>query len=222
MQAYTWSRAIDNGSAIRSHAGDELFPQDPYNLRADRALSNFQVEHRFVSSILWSLPAGKGRKWLNVGGVANAIMGGWQAGTILAMQTGFPFTVVDNQDTANNGEGGYQRPSIIGNPNLPTSQRTAARWFDTSMFVLPAPYTFGNLGRNTLQGPGLLSWDFSMTKEFATREKQYLEFRFESFNFANHPNFSLPSASFPSAALGTITGTATKMREIQFALKYVF
>jgi hypothetical protein len=61
-----------------------------------------------------------------------------------------------------------------------------------------------------------------MTKQFATRENQYLEFRFESFNFANHPNFSLPSASFPSASLGTITGTATKMREIQFALKYVF
>ncbi len=88
--------------------------------------------------------------------------------------------------------------------------------------VLPALYTFGNLGRNTLQGPGLLSWDFSMMKEFATWENQHLEFRFESFNFANHPNLGLPSASFPSASLGTISSTATKMREVQFALKYVF
>jgi len=222
MQAYTWSRAIDNGSAIRAHGGDVLLPQDNYNLRGDRGLSNFHVAHRSVSSILWSLPVGKGRKWLNVGGVPNAILGGWQAGTILSMQTGLPFTVTDNQDAANVGEAGYQRPSIIANPNLPSSQRTAARWFNTGVIVLPAPYTFGNLGRNTLQGPGLLSWDFSMVKEFAMKERQLLELRFESFNFPNHPNLSLPSASFPSAALGTITSTATKMREIQFALKYVF
>ena len=87
---------------------------------------------------------------------------------------------------------------------------------------LQAAYNFGNLGRNTLAGPDLLSWDFSMAKQFATIEKQYLEVRFEAFNFANHPNLSLPSSSFPSAALGTITGTTTHMREIQFALKYVF
>ena len=138
------------------------------------------------------------------------------------MQTGFPFTVTNNQDTANDGEAGYQRPNALMNPNLPVDQRSAARWFNTAALALPTPYTFGNLGRNALIGPGLLSWDFSMAKQFATIEKQYLELRFEAFNFANHPNLSLPSASFPSAALGTITGTATHMREIQFALKYVF
>jgi hypothetical protein len=222
MQAYTRSRAIDNGSAIRSHGGDILLPQNNYDLRADRGLSNFHVAHRSVTSLLWSLPFGKGRHWLNFGGVPNALLGGWQAGTILTMQTGFPFSVTNSQDTANVGEANYQRPSVIGNPNLPASQRSAAHWFDTSVIVLPTPYTFGNLGRNALEGPGLVSWDFSMMKEFATHEGQHLEVRFESFNFANHPNLSLPSTSFPSASLGTITGTATKMREIQFALKYVF
>ena len=168
------------------------------------------------------MPVGKGRRWLNLGGVPNAFLGGWQAGSILSMQTGFPFTVTNNQDTANDGEAGYQRPNALMNPNLPVDQRSAARWFNTAALALPTSYTFGNLGRNTLTGPGLLSWDFSMAKEFAPIEHQHLELRFEAFNFANHPNLSLPSASFPSAALGTITGTATHMREIQFALKYVF
>jgi hypothetical protein len=222
MQAFTWSRSIDNGSAIRAHGGDVLLPQDNNNLRGDRGLSNFQVAQRSVTSILWALPFGKGRRWLNLGGVPNAFLGGWQAGSILTMQTGFPFSVTNNQDTANDGEAGYQRPNALMNPNLPVDQRTAAHWFNKAALALPTPYNFGNLGRNTLAGPGLLSWDFSMTKEFARKEGQYLEVRFEAFNFANHPNLSLPSSSFPSAALGTITGTATHMREIQFALKYVF
>jgi hypothetical protein len=221
MQAYTWSRSIDNGSAIRAHGGDVLLPQDNNNLRGDRGLSNFQVAQRSVTSILWALPFGKG-KWLNLAGLPNAFLGGWQASSILTMQTGFPFSVTNNQDTANDGEAGYQRPNALMNPNLPVDQRTAAHWFNTAALALPTPYNFGNLGRNTLAGPGLLSWDFSMTKEFARKEGQYLEVRFEAFNFANHPNLSLPSSSFPSAALGTITGTATHMREIQFALKYVF
>ena len=221
-QAYTWSRAIDNGSAIRSHGGDILLPQDNNNLRGDRGLSNFHVAHRSVTSVLWSLPFGKGRRWLNFGGVPNAVLGGWQAGSILTMQTGFPFSVTNNQDTANDGEAGYQRPNALMDPNLPSDQRSSARWFNTAALALPAPYTFGNLGRNTLLGPGLWNWDFSMTKEFATKEAQYLEFRFEAFNFANHPNLALPASSFPSASLGTITGTTTSMRQIQFALKYVF
>jgi hypothetical protein len=222
VQAYTWSKAIDNGSAIRSHGGDVLLPQDSYHMRDDRGLSNFHVAHRAVSSLLWSLPFGKGRRWLNAGGVPNALLGGWQAGTILGLQTGFPFTVVDTLDPANTGEAGYQRPDALRNPNLPSGQRTAARWFDTSALAVPTAYTYGNLGRNTLAGPGLVSWDFSASKEFATLESQYLEFRFEAFNLPNHPNLARPNSRFPSAALGTITGTATHMREIQFALKYVF
>src|SRR5271155_3012351 len=113
-----------------------------------------------------------------MGGVPNAVLGGWQAGSILTMQTGFPFSVTNNQDTANDGEAGYQRPNVLMNPNLPADQRRATRWFNTAALALPTLYTFGNLGRNTLEGPGLLNWDFSVVKEFARKERQYLEVRF--------------------------------------------
>ncbi len=219
---YTWSHAIDNGSAIRTHSGDPLFPQDSYNLANDRGLSQFHVQHRLTTSLLWELPFGKGRRWLQAGGFSDAIVGGWQLGSIITVQTGFPYTVVSGQDVANTGEP-YQRPDFAGaNPNLPGGQRDPQHYFNTAAFVLPRPYTFGNLGRNTMIGPELVNWDFSLAKDFAVREQQRLEFRFEAFNFPNRPNFALPNSTLISSSFGTISSTATTMREIQFALKYVF
>lgn len=222
VSAYTWSKSIDAGSGIRTHAGDPLFPQNNYDLSADRGLSQYDVRHRWVTSFLWELPAGKGKRWLN-SGIGDVLLGGWQLGSIITLQSGFPFTLTNGQDRANDGQGNYQRPDYNGQEwRLDSSQRGPQRWFNTNAFALPALYTYGNLGRTSLISPGLVGWDFSVAKHFNTFEGHHLEFRFEAFNFANHPNFALPNTVIVSPAFGKIGSTATTMREIQFALKYVF
>jgi hypothetical protein len=223
VSGYTWSKSIDAGSGIRTHSGDPLFPQNNYDLSADRGLSQYDVRHRWVSSFLWELPFGNGHRWLNTGGVANALLGGWQLGSIITVQGGFPFTLTNGQDRANDGQGNYQRPDYNGLEwRLPSGQRGPQSYFNTKAFALPALYTYGNLGRTALVSPGLVGWDFSVAKRFDTFEGHHLEFRFEAFNFANRPNFALPNTVIVSPAFGTINSTATTMREIQFALKYVF
>jgi hypothetical protein len=223
VTGYTWSKAIDTGSGIRTNGTDPLFPQDNYNLAAERGLSQFDVRHRFVTSFLYELPAGRGKRWLDIGGLPNAILGGWQVGSIITLQTGFPMTLANFQDRANDGQGNYQRPDYNGQEwRLPDGQRGPQAWFNTRAFSLPALYTYGNLGRNSLIGPGLVGWDFSLAKNFSTLEGQHIEFRFEAFNFPNRPNFSQPNIQVVSPGFGSITSTATTMREIQFALKYVF
>ena len=222
VSGYTWSKAIDTGSGIRTNGGDPLFPQDNYNMGADRGLAQYDVRHRWVTSFLWELPAGKGKRWLN-SGIGDVVLGGWQLGSIVTLQGGFPFTLTNGTDRANDGQGAYQRPDYNGQEwRLESGVRDPQRWFNTNAFALPGLYKYGNLGRTSLISPGLMSWDFSVAKRFATFEDQHLEFRFEAFNFANHPNFALPNSVIVSPAFGTIGSTATTMREIQFALKYVF
>jgi hypothetical protein len=219
-QVYTWSRAIDDDSAIRDHGGDTQFPQNPYNAIADRSLSIFHIEHRFVTSSLYELPVGKGRAWLNQGGVANAILGGWQLGGIITMQSGFPVNLSSGSDPANIGESGYERPSYTGLPVKPAKQ-TINNWINKSAFKTPAAYTFGNVGRNVILQPWFGDIDMNIQKRFAVHEGQYFELRFEGFNTTNHPNFGFYNTTFTSSTFGTIT-SAGAMRQLQLGLKFVF
>lgn len=219
---YTWSKSIDTGSAIRTHDGDTLFPQNSACLQCDRGLSSFHVGHRIVTSALYDLPIGKGRALGIENPVANAVIGGWQIGSIFSYQTGFPITVSSGKDQANTG-GGFDRPNATGvDPVLPRGQQTTEHFFNTAAYVLQPFGTFGNVGRNTLIGPRILSWDFSTHKDFNFTERYRLEFRWEAFNFSNHPNWSNPNTTLTSPGFGTIGGTRTNMRQMQFALKFVF
>jgi hypothetical protein len=119
--------------------------------------------------------------------------------------------------------------STGASPNLPADQQSTTRFFNVGAFILPAPGTFGNMARNALQGPSLFTWDASMLKQFPVHEGQNLEFRFELFNAANHPNWGTPNTSWsstnpttPGAAFTSITSTNNSMRQMQFALKFVF
>ncbi len=220
-QVYRWSRDIDNGSAVREHANDSLFPQDPYNLNADRGLSNLHVEHRAVTSFLYELPAGKGRQFLNQGGVVNAVLGGWELGGIMTFETGFPVDLTTNADQVNNGEGGYDRPSYSGAPlKLPTT--TLQGWINPAAYIVPNCYCYGNVGRNTVIGPWLGNFDTNIMKRFVFREGKYLQLRFEAFNVTNHPNFAFTNSRLGSSNFGAITGTNTPMRELQLGLKFVY
>jgi hypothetical protein len=221
LVGYTWSRSIDNASSIRSHGGDTLFPQNSYNIAAEKALSTFHTAHRFVTSTLYELPFGKGKPYLDTGGIANVLLGGWQLGSIVTIQTGNPVTIVSGTDRSVTGAG-FDRPNATGaDPVLPKSERTTARYFDTSAFVLQPLGTHGNVGRNTLIAPGILNWDFSTLKNFRIAEGHEIQFRFEAFNFANHAQWNPPDVNRSSANFGRINSART-MRELQFGLKYIF
>lgn len=223
VSGYTFSKSIDNASAIRNHNGDTLFPQNSYDLNAERGLSSFNVKHRMVNSVLYQIPIGKGRRFLDRGGVANTIIGGWELGTLLNIQSGFPITLASGRDQSNTGAG-FDRPNQIagGDTELSSDQRNADKWFNTSLFALQPFGTFGNVGRNTIISPGIVQWDASLLKSFHFTERVGLQFRFEAFNAANHLNLGAPDANVTSSTFGKITGGRTNMRELQFGLKLFF
>lgn len=235
LMSYTWAKSLDTATAIRNQGGDTLFPQNSYCRSCEYARSSHDVRHRFVTSALWDIPFGKGRKVDIANGFLNAIAGGWQLGSIITVQTGFPITVTVGGDPSNTG-GQFDRPDSVGS-NAEIGSPTPSQWFNWQAFTKPVDGTFGNTGRNTLNSPGIFGWDFSTLKNFTMpfSEKHQLQFRFEAFNFPNHPNWGNPNTNLASAAFqgsslapasqgsfATITGTRTNMRQLQFALKYSF
>jgi len=237
LAGYTFAKSIDDGSGIRTLGTDQLKPQDGTCVSCERGLSIFDTRHRFVTSALYRLPIGKGHQYLNHG-IVSGIIGGWEVSSIWTVSTGFPLNVASGKDQSNTGHG-YDRPNGVPGvkASLDSSQRSTAEWFNVQAFAMQPFGTYGTLGRNTLTGPDIFSMDFSTLKNFAFSERKYLQFRFEAFNFLNHPNFGDPNTSLASATLtsasvpipgtgsfGTITTTRAgiDMRELQFSLKLVF
>jgi hypothetical protein len=226
LASYTWSKSIDDASNFFSSAGDPNFPQDSYDVGAERGRSNFDVGQRLSVSYTYDLPFGKGRAYLADSGWISTILTGWQSYGIVTLQTGRPFTVallpeIDNSGTGRSilGFGANDRPNIVGNPEL--SQRTPDRWFNTAAFAFPRPGTFGNAGRNILDGPGYRNVNASLVKNTALTETLSLQFRAEVFNLFNHPNFNLPDNFLGSPTFGRIS-SARDPRHIQFGLKLLF
>lgn len=222
LGSYTWAKSIDNASGIRVQGDDTLFPQNSYCMRCERGYSAFDTKHRFVASGLWDIPVGKGRRVGIANPVLDGIIGGWQIGSIFTLQSGFPMTPnIGGTDRSASGAG-FDRPNATGtSPYL--DNPTTSRWFNLAAFSVQPAGTFGNAGRESVVGPGMITWDFSTHKDFRIREGHELEFRWEAFNAGNHPVWGSPNLNANSAAqFGTITGTRTNMRQMQFALKYVF
>jgi hypothetical protein len=222
LVSYTYAKSIDETSGIRVNDGDTLFPQNSYCMRCERGLSTFDTRHRFVTSVLYDLPFGKGRAMNIDNAVLNAVAGGWQIGSIVTVSTGFPLTVTSGRDQSNTGAG-FDRPNYNAgiDPNL--SNHDPARWYNLAAYTVQPFGTFGNVGRNTLISPSILSWDFSTLKNFRIAESHQLQFRFEAFNFPNHPNWGNPNTNAgDTAGFGVIGGTRTNMRNLQLALKYIF
>jgi hypothetical protein len=226
LASYTWSKSIDDASSFFTSAGDPNFPQNSYDLRQERALSNFDVRHRLSVSYSYDLPFGKGRALLSGDGLLSALFGGWQMNGIVTLHTGRPFTVallpeIDNSGTGRSTLGflGNDRPNVAGDASL--GPRTIEQWFNTSAFVFPPRGTFGNAGRNILTGPGYSNVNASLVKTAALSEQLKLQLRAEVFNLFNHPNFNLPDNFLGSPTFGRIT-SAQSPRHIQFAVKLLF
>jgi hypothetical protein len=237
ISSFTWSKSIDDTSGIRVQGYDTLFPQNSDCIACERALSSFDVRSRFVTSVLYDLPVGRGKKLNIQNAAANAIIGGWQSGGILTLQTGLPATLtIGGVDNASTSDGGYDRPNSTGiSPYL--SNPTPSRWLNPAAFVEAPPGNFGNVGRNTIQTPGIVAFDAELHKQFKMpyNERHELQFRFEAFNVLNHPSWGAPAlnilsgSAFPgqpgTAAhqnFGVISSTSIGMRQIQLGLKYSF
>jgi hypothetical protein len=195
-----------------------------YNRRAERAVDATDVSQRAVVSVLCEIPFGAGRRWTSDSAVLRHIFGGWQVNTIGTMQTGLPIVLRG----ANNNLA--DRPNSTGQ-SAKLDDRTAQRWFDTTQFINPPQFTYGNISRTLpdVRTPGTVNWDLSFLKNARLREWLNLQIRAESFNFLNNVNLAAPNATFVpgtdnrnrSGNFGVIT-EARDARVIQFGLKLVF
>ncbi|HVF27761.1 MAG TPA: TonB-dependent receptor, partial [Pyrinomonadaceae bacterium] len=226
LASYTWAKSIDDASSFFTSAGDPNFPQNSYDLRAERGRSNFDVRHRLSISYAYDLPFGKGRAYLSDNGFLSSVLSGWQTFGVVTVQTGRPFTVallseIDNSGTGRStlGFGANDRPDVLRDASI--ARRTPEAWFDTTAFRFPTPGTFGNAGRNILEGPGYQNVNASLVKNTALTERFNLQLRAEVFNLFNRPNFNLPDNFLGSPTFGRIT-SARDPRHIQFGAKLMF
>jgi hypothetical protein len=219
--SYTWSKSMDPASSPGATFLETNIPQDP-SCRAscEKALSSFDHRHRLVFSTTYELPIGAGQAY-NPGGAVGAVLGGWSINGIGTFQTGAPFTVNLPSDNANTGNGPNQRPNVIRDPNL-ESGKTPESWFDTSAFVMPAQFTYGNAGRNIVYADGFANFDFSLAKEFRIDEARSLEVRAEVFNLTNHTNFDQAPGRIAFTPNFGRYFSALNPRQMQFGLRFMF
>jgi hypothetical protein len=217
VNSYTFGKTID----IVSDTEGTI--QNAYDLRRDRAVSDFDIKHNFTSSWTYDLPFGKG-KWVGggVGDLANKFIGGWQLSGILLLRSGLPFTVNQSQSVRSTGTG--NRPNRIASGEL--DNPTVDRWFDTSAFAPTADSTgtYGNSGRNILRAPGQANVDFSLVKVTRFRERFEHQLKFEFFNAFNHPQFAAPGNTIGNSNQGVISALlfGATARQIQVAMKLSF
>ena len=231
LLAYTWSRALDDTSNIRGTVGADFSPQNALcPTSCEYGPSDFNIPHRFVASILYLLPFGKGQRFLDRGGVVNQLVGGWQLSTITTLQSG---GVVDTSSWDSGGTNfisNATRLNCYAGVSTTLSGNNQNGWFNPAAFFNTAAGTFGNCGRNNLRGPWLGNEDVSMVKYFHVTERKTLEFRAEMFNAPNHVELTAGgqlswgngSSPAPSSTFGRITSTLNPMRQIQLALKFSF
>jgi hypothetical protein len=163
LTAYTYGKSIDDLSAYRIQFGDQGI-SDPLNKRASRGLSAFDFRQNLTNSLMYELPMGKGKKFFSgAGRAADMVVGGWQIGSIVTLISGFPVSPVCGSGAVQNGDGACYPDNVGRSPNRPRGSQDPRAWFDTSTFVNRLPdsgFRFGNAGRNTIIGPGVINWDF--------------------------------------------------------------
>jgi hypothetical protein len=216
--SYTYSKSIDNNSVGSSNAQ----AQDFYNLRAERAVSDFDARQRFVLSGIYQLPL----KW-GANGFTRRLAEGWSISPIVNLQTGSPFSPIVSTADPSSLET-LDRPNVVLGQSLTVPNPSPAQWLNKAAFVGAPAGAFGNAGRNILTAPGFENIDFAISKNTAVKERVSLQFRAEAFNIFNHPNFGQPSNSFTAANFGQILSTRStrgdlgSSRQLQLGMKLIF
>jgi carboxypeptidase family protein len=215
---YTYSKNLSDAPDFRSPMFESAAPQNNSNLATEKGPA-CDIRHRFALSTVYSLPSWRGH------GFANLMTRGWRLAAIYQAQSGFPFTISVFGDTANAGTLLGENPiraNYTGQPVFGEGTRTAERWFNPAAFATPAAFTFGDVGRNTVYGPGRQTLDLALQREFTVTEEIKLQFRAEAFNALNHTNLGTPNRFVNTPQFGTITEAATPGREIQFGVRLSF
>ena len=249
QSAYTWSKSLDDGQgelAPDVGGNQTLWIENPFNPKSDWGPSIFDIRQNWRFNVLYHFPD------IHSDNFAAKLLHGWWMGSIVAVQTGYPFSPLIGSDREQAGiftGANIDRPSYVTSANLSSAQAGAVpynhssiivgspkQWYNANMFTLQPTGTIGTVSRNSLTGPGLATWDFSLNKDTALHmlgEQGRLQFRVEVFNLLNKPNFGLPSAAAfsgtaanltetPLSTAGVISTTSTDPREFQFSLKILF
>ena len=226
MGSYVFSKCMDTGT-------DEGIAAATGLIGKNHAVCDFDPTHVGTISFNYALPVGKGKQYLaNAPAIVDKALGGWQLASVVTLKSGLPFSPTIGADVANVGETG-QWPNRVGPPLMLDNVNC---WFyvasnsgckalapnATSAYVVPAQYTFGNGGRNTLRAQPLTQLDLSLEKIFAVTETKRFEFRGEIFNLFNHPVFAAPGTNIDQSSGGQVTATLNSDRIIEFAVKFLF
>jgi hypothetical protein len=212
---YTWSHFLDDqdSSGYGGAAGTQTV-QRSYDPAASYGSSNFDVRNAFKGRVVYELPFGRKKMFLNNSALLDAVIGGWQASGTFVLSSGFPFTpTVDGNNSFSQAGDWY--PNQIGNPR--PRHRSIDQWFDPTAYALPQAGTFGNMRRNSVYSPGINVVNLSAGKSFPLGDRFNLQIRADTTNAFNHPSFGLPNLSLePSGGTGadSFTGSSTTIRSL--------
>ncbi len=218
---YTYAKSIDNASSIGG--GAQTVVQDDTRPNLDRGLSSFDIRHQLRMNYVYELPFGERKRWAQKGW-KGAAFGHWQLNGSTTINSGTPFTArVLGIDITGTGSGFSERADQIGNPVLPSDQRTVLRYFNTDAFAQPPVGRFGDAARNTIPGPGTFNLSLAMARfmRFGKDQQRRVDLRWEVSNLTNTPNFSGLSTVVNSSTYGQVTSVRA-MRTIDFQMRVNF
>ncbi len=237
ISSYTYAKSLDDTSGIRTQSS-QLFPQNDLCISCEYGPSDFDVKHRVVGSVIYSLPIGPGMLYAPSSKIVDAAIGGWQISVIGTVQSGLPFNMGynDNNASTNTISGGTfaTRPNYAPGNSYFHSKKiagTSGQWVNVAAFPEPAPGFLGSTSRNMLYGPGYQEFDTTLSKSFNMpyNEHHQLQIRFDAFNALNHTNFGNPSRVINSSTAGKITGSNAPPgsangggRELELGARYSF
>jgi hypothetical protein len=219
---YTWSKSMDTETVSNWAGGDSGLIQITSNPRDNYGLANMDMPSIFNASVVYQLPVGHGKHFVNQAGVLNAVIGGWQLSAVLQAHSGSPYTPTMGTANLSGSLGNYWYPNRVASGAI--SNPSVNGWFNASAFVEPAAYTFGNSGRDVLLGPSYKDLDLALTKRFPIRklgEAGAFEFRADATDLFNSPNFGFPNSSIGTFGVGVIS-SANTFRQIQLGAHLTF
>lgn len=211
---YTYSRFMDDAESQNEYGAVGSY-MDAYHRELDWAISGTDVPHHLVVTVLYEIPVPTSSS------TVRAALGGWKVGVLQTVQSGPPFTVITAANTTNAFPAGPLRPNLVGEPSLPSGERSLARWFNTDAFANPAPFAFGNSPRSVLRGPGLATTDLTLEKTISLTARLRVDLRAEAYNVTNRTNFNMPGFTLGAADFGVIS-SARPARTVQLGARVSF
>jgi hypothetical protein len=212
MGAWTWAKNLTDVDETGGVEGGTTL-ENAYDRARERGDARYTPRHRFISTAIWELPFGQGKPFLNQGGLAQAVLGGWQLSGSFIAQTGEFLTPTFAGSDPSNTQTVGGTPDRVGDGNLPSDQRTIDRWFDASAFAVPPANAgrFGNSGRGIIVGPGRQTASAALFKSFPLRERMFFRVQISFTNLFNRGNFDVPALNISApAAVGTIRSIQTR------------